>query len=299
MVGGTGPDYVVARLLVCCWCLWLSQGALATSWQDDAGTTWGVPAQLPVRWVVLGPHLIDEIQVLGLQSRVVGALHDHPQPGRETRTVDGFPVVGQPGRLSEEALRRARPDLVVYWPSGLSVAEQQRLQRLRLPLLAIEPRRLSAIPERLLWLGRLGGPTSERLAHQQAQHAREILARTVRRPAHAPRVFYQAWPRPLYTVSQQHLISQAITHCGGSPIMPATAVAAPVVSIEFVLRQNPEVMLVPAPQQAESERMWRRFPRLAAVRTEGIRAVDAERLARPGLGLIHYLSSLCRLISHE
>ena len=46
----------------------------AVTWRDDAGTAWQAPAKLPARWVVLGPHLVEMIKLLGRADRIVGVL---------------------------------------------------------------------------------------------------------------------------------------------------------------------------------------------------------------------------------
>lgn len=274
-------------------CAAASDAATRQRWQDDAGTIWQVPADLPVRWIVLGPHLVDMVVRLGAGDRIVGVQDDHPLPGRYRTSLSGYPVVGQADRVSLESLRRAQPDLVVYWEGGLSVAQQHRLKISGLPLLALNPARLRDIPERLRWLGALAGRDrqADDLARQALMRLDHLEATAARR--HRLRGFYQVWTHPLFSLSPRHLVSQALRVCGVDAIVPDTPVPAPVLSPEFVVRARPDVILVAPEQLDEARRQWQRFPDLPAVRHQAIIAVDDRALTRPGLTLLDAMPALC------
>lgn len=263
-------------------------------WRDDAGQDWRLPDRLPERWVVLGPHLVDMLRVLGAQDRIVGVQDDHERPGRWQNSLSGFPVVGQSGLINEERLRQVRPDLIVYWPTGLAVAQQARLRRQGISLLAISPRTLTDIPERLRWLGALAGRGAR--ADAEAERWQRLLRETTARYAAGPRLrgLYQVWLTPLYSLAPDHLVSQAMRVCGVDSIVPPSVVAAPVLSPEFVLRAAPDVILVGHGELADARRFWSRFPSLPAVRHQAIVAVPDRELTRPGLSLLQALPLFCQ-----
>lgn len=264
------------------------------TWQDDLGQPWRVPAQLPRRWVVLGPHLVDMMRALGVQDRIVGVQDDHDAPGRWQTSRSGFPVVGQSGLINEERLRLARPDLIVFWPTGLAVAQQERLRRQGIALLAISPRKLADIPERLRWLGALSGQGAK--ADLQAGQWQRLLRETTARHAAGPRLrgLYQVWLTPLYSLAPDHLVSQAMSVCGVDTVVPASPLAAPVLSPEFVLRAAPDIILVGHGEVADARRFWALFSSLPAVRRGAIVAVPDRELTRPGLSLLQVLPAFCQ-----
>lgn len=272
------------------------RAAPLTAWRDDIGQHWERPERLPVRWVVLGPHIVDMMKTLGLQHRIVGVQDDHPLPGRWQTSLSGHRVVGQAGLVNEERLRLMRPDLIVFWPTGLSAVQQDRLRRQGIRLLAIEPATLREIPERLRWLGVLGGV--EARAEQQAARWQQHLRETVRRHADGPRLrgLYQVWQTPLYSLAPQHLVSQAMRVCGVDSIVRDRRVAAPVLSPEAVVSAAPEIILTGAGQLDATRRFWSRFPSLPAVRTQAILAVPDRELTRPGLSLLEVLPAFCEQI---
>ncbi len=272
----------------------LAAAAPLTSWQDDLGQRWQVPAHLPERWVVLGPHLVDMMQALGATGRIVGVQDDHAMPGRWQTSLSGFPVVGQSGLINEERLRLVRPDVIVFWPAGLAVTQQERLRRQGIALLAISPRKLADIPERLRWLGALAGQ-GERADTQAAQWQR-LLRETTARHAAGPRLkgLYQVWLTPLYSLAPDHLVSQAMRVCGVDSIVPPSPLAAPVLSPELVLQTAPDIILVGHGELADARRFWARFPSLPAVRRGAIVAVPDRELTRPGLSLLQALPMFCQ-----
>lgn len=284
---------LLATLLLSC--LVTAQAEPLTAWHDDLDQPWRIPERLPQRWIVLGPHLVDMVQQLGLGSRIVGVQDDRDFAGAHGTSLSGYPVVGAAGQASEERLRRLRPDLVVFWPTGMTVAQQARLRRLGIALLAVEPRHLDDIPERLRWLAALGGRGTRGDALAAQWRAR---LDAVRRQPDAPRLrgFYQVWPRPLYTLAPDHLVSEAMRVCGVDSIVPDTGVAAPVLSVEAVVAAAPQVILTGPEQIAEARRFWGRFRGVPAVREGAILVVPDRELTRPGLSLIAALPEFCARI---
>lgn len=267
--------------------------ATLQQWTDDAGQAWTVPARLPQRWVVLGPHLVDMLLTLKQQHLIVGVQDDHPTIGRWSRSLTGFPVVAQASQINEEFIRRVRPDLVLYWPSGLAGNQQSRLRVLGVPMLAIDPQRLDDIAPRLRWLGALAGRSAN--ADRLATTMQADLQRTRQRYAKGPRLrgLYQVWLQPLYSLSPQHLASQAMALCGVDSIVPPTKVPAPILSLEFVVRARPDVILLSQDQLAPSRRYWQRFREMPALQRDGLVVVDDHELTRPGLSLLRAIPALC------
>jgi len=262
-------------------------------WTDDAGQAWGIPAHLPQRWVVLGPHLVDMLLTLKQQHLIVGVQDDHPTIGRWSQSLTGFPVVAQASQINEEFIRRVKPDLVLYWPSGLAGNQQARLRLLGVPMLAIDPRTLEDIAPRLRWLGALAGQSAD--ADKLAAIMQANLQQTRRHYAKGPRLrgLYQVWLQPLYSLSPQHLASQAMQLCGVDSIVPPTDVPAPILNLEFVLRAKPDVILLSQDQLDPSRRYWQRFRQIPALQHDGLLVVNDRDLTRPGLSLLRAIPALC------
>lgn len=263
------------------------------AWVDDQQRPWQLPQVLPKRWVVLGPHLVDMLVELQLQHLIVGVQDDHPTVGRWQRSLTGFPVVAQSSQINEERIRRARPDLIVYWPSGLAANQQARLHKLGIPLLAVDPQTLADIPIRLRWLGALTGQYER--ADKQALSLQNDLKQARQRYSEGRRLrgLYQVWLQPLYSLAPQHLVSQAMAVCGVDTIVPETSVPAPILQLEFVLSAKPDVILLSHNQLQQSQKFWQRFTQLPAVKNRRLVVVADRDLTRPGLSLLRAIPTLC------
>ena len=111
------------------------------------------------------------------------------------------------------------------------------------------------------------------------------------------RFFYQAWRQPLYSLQGGHLLSQALARCGADNILPPGPVAAPLVSPEFVLRENPDILFLSEDEAGESRAFWSRFPSLTAVRERHVMVLDDPRLTRPGPAMLSAVEPVCAQIS--
>lgn len=239
--------------------------APAITVQDDADNSVELdrPAQ---RIVSLAPHLTENLFAVGAGSQVVGAVSfsDHPEAAKRIPRVGGY------SRVDLERILALKPDLIVAWRSGNDPAQITRLRDLGIPVYTSESRTFDAIADTLVQLGRMSG--NEHQAATVAASLREGVARLARqyRDAAPVRVFYQVWESPLMTVSDDHLIAQAIALCGGSNIFGDLDTLVPRVDRESVLEADPEVIIAGGMGEDRPDWLeaWRQWPQLHAVREE-------------------------------
>lgn len=269
-------------------------GSLRLAGSDGVEVVLAAPAQ---RIVSLSPHFTDALLALGARAQLAGVIDDHERRGAHVRSRDGLPLVGDAGGLNHERLLALRPDLVLAWGGGTPRPWVARLRQLGLPVLVLQVRTLAALPAEIALLGRATG--REAAAAAQAAAATAQLQRLARLGGEGPRLrfFYEAWRQPLYSLEGGHLLSQLLALCGADNILPPGPVAAPLVSAELVLRENPDVLVVAAAAAGASQAYWGRFPHLAAVRQGQWLLLDDPRLARPGAGMLAAAEPACRQIS--
>lgn len=251
-------------------------------------------AATPLKRIVsLAPHLTDMLIGLGARAQIAGVVDDHEIRGAHTISLTGLPVVADAFGLNEERLLSIKPDLVVIWDEGTSVARRERLQRLGIPVVTFRTSRLEDLAGQLEQLGRLTG--HEAAGRQQATAFRSRLDALSRQYHKGPRLryFYQVWRQPLYSLQGQHLVSQALARCGADNILPPGPVAAPLVDPEFVVTSSPDVIFFGKDDASASLAYWGRFTSLSAVKARQLLAVDDQRLARPGPELLDAIEPLC------
>lgn len=283
------------RYLICVFlCLFpLASHALTLTDADGKALTIQAPAQ---RIISLAPHFTDMLQAMGAGKQIVAVSDDHESRGRHTRSLSGYPLVGDAAALNYERIVAVKPDLILAWGSGTPRAWIEQLRRQGLPVFVMEAGNLNEIGAQLELLGRLSGQ-GKAAAVQQASYEKQLA--TLRQKGQGPRLsyFYQVWAQPLYSLGRQHLLSQALALCGADNIVPAGPVMAPLINPEFVLKTNPDAILFGRVDEAASRSYWSRFSQLKAVRQQHLLAVDDRRLTRPGPDMLEAVMPLCAQVS--
>ena len=124
------------------------------------------------------------------------------------REVLELPVVGDAFTVDQEQLALAKPDLLLVWESGTPEHVVDELRSAGYNVASIKTRNLDDVAEALLDVGRLTGHSAE--AEVAAARYREEIAalRDDYSELEPIRVFYQVAARPLYTINNEHYISE-------------------------------------------------------------------------------------------
>jgi iron complex transport system substrate-binding protein len=257
----------------------------------------GPPAQ---RIVALSPHLVELAFAAGAGPLLVGAVDFSDEPA----AARALPRVGDAFRLDLEALAATRPDLVLGWPSGNSPAVLDRLRRLGYRVVELEPRRLRDIGDQIEAIGRLAGTEITARSAAGAWHRGLTALATQYREARPGRVFFQIAPQPLITVNREHFIGQAIELCGGENIFAEVSGLTPVVSVEAVVTEAPDVIVAAdytrgpgTPASGTPLDLWRPWKQLPAVASGRLHLVDPDLMNVPGPRLLTGITKLCAALN--
>lgn len=260
---------------------------------DDLGKTVTLarPAQ---RVISLSPHVTELIFAAGGGDKIIGTVKYSDFPA----AAKAIPRIGDNRQIDLERVIAMKPDLLVVWMHGAFERQLETLQRSGIPYFFSEPHRLSQIPETLLKLGSLLGTEqqAQRAANDFRQQTQALMAQYQhKRPV---RTFYQVWGKPLYTLNDTHIVSDAIRLCGGVNIFGKLPVVAPTLSIEAVLQENPEVILSgDSDNQAVSGvQQWQQFASLQATRDHHLYSVPADLLNRSGPRIIQGAKAICEAL---
>lgn len=270
-------------------CSWLLAACTppAPAAGDDA--TPGAPAAS--RIITLSPHLAELVFAAGAGDRLVAAVafSDYPPAVRE------LPRVGDAFRVDYEAVMALQPDLLLAWTSGNPPETLERLRRLGLRVVALEPADLADIGRQLLRIGELAG-TQSQAAAAAARYRERLDALAAHAASAVPlSAFLQLSERPYYTVTDRHFLGQGLRLCGGRNIFGALPGLTAIVSVESILDAAPEVIIASYMHAAGPGPLagWRAWPVLPAVRAGNLFMVDADLLARPGPRLLDGIEAIC------
>lgn len=261
---------------------------------DDAGVR--IALAHPARRIVaLSPHTTELLFAAGAGGRVVGVVAGSNFPLDAMRIA----VVGDANAVDLERIVALRPDLVVTWPYTTS-AQLAAITQRGIAVFTSNAKTIDGIAQDVERLGTLAGTDVEARRAATAFRAEISAARErARASGTSPvRVFYEIWTDPIFTIGGQHLISEAITLCGGINVFGQLSAAAPVVSEEAVIAARPQVIVAGADDARRPAWLdaWKRWPEIPAVRDGRLRVVDANLLHRPGPRFARGVTQLCEAL---
>jgi iron complex transport system substrate-binding protein len=142
-------------------------------------------------------------------------------------------------------------------------------------------------------------------ASEVTQSMRQRIADIRRKVETSPtkRVLYVLNSQPLITVGPGSFIHQMIELAGGINIAAQAGMAYPKLSMEAVLRDDPEVLIFPSGEVEtvphSEQQQWRRWDSLSAVKQQRFHEVSSSLLNRPGPRVVEALEQLARAIHPE
>ncbi len=267
----------------------LSAARAAISVVDDTKRSVTVPA--PARRIVsLAPHVTELLFAAGAGPYVVGVSEFSDYPPAAKR----IPSIGSGLSLDLERILQLKPDLIVGWNNGNAAPQLARLEQLGIPVYKSEPYSLEAIPRAIENLARLAGTDATGKAAAETFRARLNRLRATYEHRRPVTVFYQIWRSPLMTLNGTHMVSSVLRQCGGENIFAKLPQLAPTVSVEAVVKANPEAIIASSGEQDDLFASWRRFPAMKAVARGNLVVIDGTLLNRSGPRILDGMENLCR-----
>src|SRR5439155_23682367 len=231
---------------------------------DDLNRQVVLPS-VPQRIVSLAPSITEILFAIGLGERVVGVTQycDYP-PEAQAKPKVGYT------HPSLEAIVALQPDLVLAPRELLRADALGKLEQLEIPTYVLDAQTVDSILAHIQTLGRiLGAQTAaDELTGRMRRRIEDIRVRTSSLPR--LRVLYVLNSEPLITVGPGSFIHQLIELAGGSNIAARAQVAYPRLSMEAVLKEDPELILFPT-GRAEGiargeEEGWQPWTTLSAIK---------------------------------
>ncbi len=202
-----------------------------------------VLASPPQRIVSLAPSTTEILFAMGLGDRIVGVTNycDYPEEAKKKAKIGGM------SNPSLEAVVALKPDVVVMTTDGNPKEFEELLHSLHIRTVVFTARRISELPKGIRDLGAAlqVGASAEKLAAGIEYGMQRLGAASHLRPdASRQKVLYIVWPEPLIVAGPGTAIDDAITLLGRKNIASAAASEYPKYSLEEVLREAPDVILI-------------------------------------------------------
>lgn len=252
-------------------------------------------AKHPTRIISLAPSITEILFALGLDDEIVGVTEfcDYPERAKD-KTIVGY---AQP---NIELVVSLQPDLIVAPKSFMRADLLKKLEQLKIPTFILEPHTVEEIMAHIKLLGRMVGRSDA--ANEQTTTLRKQIAELSGqlKGRERPSLLYVLNSEPLITVGPGSFIHHLIELAGGRNVAEEAKTPYPRLTMEEVMRQNPDILLFPVGQsegisQAEQDR-WKRWTTLMAVKEQKLFQVQSDLLNRPGPRIIEGLRQLVRFL---
>jgi iron complex transport system substrate-binding protein len=265
----------MARWLALLLWAWLLP-AQALTMTDDLGQRVEF-AQPPQRIVSLLPSLSEFTCALGACARLVGVddYSNHPA------SVKALPHVGGLEDARVETIVGLKPDLVLVPTSSRAL---ERLQALGLKVLALEPRTFADVRRVLALLGPVlaahdAGQVWADIEQGVAEAARDLPA-----AQRGARVYFEVSAAP-FAAGEASFIGELLARIGVRNIVPAALGPFPKLNPEFVVRADPDVIMLSeddGPARVSSRPGWQRMRAVREGRICHFSRAEGDVLVRAG-----------------
>jgi iron complex transport system substrate-binding protein len=206
---------------------------------DELGRTVVVPDH-PHRLVCLVPSIVDDVYSLGAGDDVI-AVSDYTKFPAQ---AEAKPKIGAPMNPSLESIVALHPDLVLGSGDMNHVQTANQLESYGIPVFMVNPHGIAGIYTSILSLGKALHRESDAARLIQSLQVREQAVR--RRVSGKPvvRVFMPVWYDPIVTIGRHAFITELIEAAGGASITSDIAQEWPQVSLEAIVAQRPDALLL-------------------------------------------------------
>jgi iron complex transport system substrate-binding protein len=261
---------------------------------DDAGRD--VILERPARRV---------ISMIPAQTEIVGVLAGRDVLVARTRwdtdpALSHLPSVGNALTPSVEWLAARRPDLIIVWPDGQARDVVQRLGDIGIPVYASRVETVGEVRGMIRRLGVLLGAAerADSLIIAIDAELEAVRAAAAGRPV--PSVLYLLSTEPPMAAGPDTFVDDLITLAGGSNSFHDARQLWPQISLEEIVRRQPEVIIRPSARAVTDPLAgiagrpgWRD---LEAVRNGRVHGVDPDLFNRAGATVGEAARQMLRLI---
>jgi len=250
----------------------------------------------PLRIVSIGPSNTEFLYALGAGALLVG-VDDFSNEPAAAKSVDKVGGV----KVNLEKVVSLRPDLVVT--VRFSDGTIERLGSAGLNVLVVDPQGIGDVARTAILLGRAVGSNGDGLAASIDARLQQVRARTA--GAAKPRVFHEvdaSDPAKPFTAGPGSYIHDLIEIAGGENVAAKAGSAYPQLSLEEIVRADPEVIVLGdadygvSPEQVASRPGW---SGLSAVKDRKVFGVSGDLVSRPGPRVADAAEAYAKLVHPE
>ena len=278
--------------------LGMGERALSATFTDEVGRRVEV-TEAPRRIVSVAPNVTEILFTLGLGDRLVGVSTycQYPPEALKIEKVGGYI------NPSLEKIVALRPDLVVGIAEGDLRTFVDRLAALKIPVYIANPRDALEVLTSIRKIGEItfAQEPAGKIVRSMEEKIRRIQDRVQGRPR--PRVLHILDFNPLISAGKGTFVDDLIRLGGGRNVAETATGKYPRFSMEEVLVQDPEVILLASMKSQDplvkQRRWWERWKAISAVKQGRIYVLDSDLIHRPSPRMVEGLEQVAKAIHPE
>jgi iron complex transport system substrate-binding protein len=274
---------------------------------DDHGYVLNLTSY-PDRIVSLAPSNTEILFAVGAGSKVVGVTDQCNYPYNFSAWIEAgnLTSVGGYWAPSLEAIVSLEPDLVLAAFGQEDVVNT--LRGMGYKVLVLDPDNIDDVLKDIILVGRATDRNIEAaLLVNNLRHRIDVVVSKVASTTSTPKVYYEVWYDPIWSVGSQSWENELIEKAGGINIFADQNLKYFETSTEAVIERNPDVMIFPLGHGAEPP-FWGSFDQvkarpgwdaISAVQNDRLYVIDADIIARPGPRIVDALEAIAESIHPE
>lgn len=239
-----------------------------------------------MRIVTLAPSLAENCFALGQGTNIIATSEYTDYPEQATK----IPTVGAFTSPSLEKLLVLSPDMIlVTRGTPLSVVEQ--LRKMGRNVYADDPQTLTGIVEAIRSEAVVLGVADRGFEVALSMHRSiEKVAAAAKKLPRKPSVYVEIWNSPLMSAGKGTFLSDLVAVAGGTNIGDDTNTAWPVLSEEYVISHNPDIIIVASGMGAGDVTGRTAFATVTAVKKGQVYEISGDYIFRPSPRIIQGLN---------
>jgi len=267
----------------------------ATEVIDDTGSAVHID-RVPRRIVSLAPSITETLFALDLEERIAGVSQFSNYPDAAQKK----PKVGSYINISIERVVALDPDLIIGTSNGNKAELLAHLRQLGFTVFVTNPLSIKGVFDTVMDIGEITGcpDRAERLVTSLRERVRAVTSRVAGLPV--PRVFYQIGIDPIVSSGPDTFHDILITLAGGRNIAAVSSVCYPRYSIEEIVAEHPDIIILSSMKRGEDfetvRLKWQKWRDVPAVKHGRIHIIDSDVTDHPSPRIIDGLERMAEII---
>ena len=208
-----------------------------------------------LRVISLSPSNTELVHALGAQENLVGRTSSCNFPKEAEQITD----VGSLFPPDYERIASLNPTLILMSDGNVSVRDH--LQHLGFRVLVIHPKSVADVVDSILSIGRTLGRSTE--AKRLSTDFKKRLEQVRQIGRSGLKTFYEVWHKPFMIPGHKTFLADLLRRAGAQPIGQSMSGDWPTVEREWLIIQQPEVILVKSKARQQfylNSRIWQHTP---------------------------------------